>query len=588
MSRSIFWKITIPFALLVVIAMGILGSYLVIYVRNAQVDQLRSHMVKEARLVADDSLTGFSDSAKYGNLDAIAKQTGKDIDARITLIALDGTVFGDSDQDPSTLENHATRPEVVAALATGVGESTRYSATLRQNMMYIAVPVVINGRPVGVARVALPLTAVESSIRSAVTTIALVMTIAALLTIMGAALMARMITRPVRQVTRAAQSIASGQLDQQIAVRTNDELGRLGSAFNQMSASLKKMVTTINDDRGRLSAILSGISDGVVLTDTEGAVVLANLAVQRMFGFSEAQAIGKPLIEVVRDHEVEELLRECLAASCEQTAEMDTASGHFLRAIAVPLPGSEPAGAILLFQDLTEMRSLQTMRREFVGNISHDLRTPLAATKAMVETLQDGTLEDRAVTVDFLAKIDAEVEKMTQLVEELSELSRIETGRIRLDLQAVDLNHLVEAVVAHLTPLAAKQKVTVSIQLSLGLPPVPADRERSRQVLTNVLHNAIKFTPQGGKVTISTLRRGDSVAVEVSDTGIGISKEDLPRIFERFFKSDRARSTGGSGLGLAIAKHTVQIHGGEIWVKSEQGKGSTFGFSLPLKPLAKS
>ncbi|MDO8491377.1 MAG: ATP-binding protein [Dehalococcoidia bacterium] len=587
MSRSIFWKITIPSALLILLSMGALGSYVVTYVKNAQIDQLRSHMVKEARLVAEASRPAFFDPSKSDSLDVIAKTTGKLINAGVTLVTVDGKALGDSAQDPSTLDNQSAHPEVIEALASGVGASSRYSAAFGETTMYVAVPVIGNGRTLGVAVVAMPLTVEESSVRGAVTTIAVVTMLAALLTVLGAALIARMITRPVRQITRAAQRISSGQLDQQIGVQTDDEIGLLGRAFNEMSVSLKSTIATINDDRSRLAAILSGISDGMILSDLEGAVVMANPAAQNLFGFSEEKARGRPLIEVVRDHEIDEVLKKCLATSREQTAQLYTSTNRFIRAIAVPLSGSKPGGAILLLQDLTEMRSLQTMRREFVGNISHELRTPLATIKAMVETLQDGAIDDKPVARDFLAKIDAEVDRMTQVVEELSELSRIETGRVKLDLEPLDLNQLVEEARTHLAPLAERQKVTLTIEPSPDLPAVPADRQRLRQVITNIVHNAIKFTPAGGKVLVSTMRRGDTAVVLVSDTGIGISREDLPRIFERFFKADRSRSTGGSGLGLAIAKHTVQIHGGDIWVKSEEGKGSTFGFSLPLKPKGK-
>jgi len=226
------------------------------------------------------------------------------------------------------------------------------------------------------------------------------------------------------------------------------------------------------------------------------------------------------------------------------------------------------------------------MRREFVGNISHELRTPLAAIKAIVDTLRDGAISDREAAEDFLNRLDVEVDGMTQMVNELIELSRIETGKIRLKLEPANLNALVEEVMARLRPQADRQQLSLSAELSPGLAPVQADRERIRQVITNIIHNAIKFTPSGGRIVVSTKIDGQSAIAQVSDTGIGISKEDLPHIFERFFKADKSRATSGTGLGLAIAKHTIQIHGGKVWVQSEEGKGSIFGFSLPLTPGA--
>jgi len=240
-------------------------------------------------------------------------------------------------------------------------------------------------------------------------------------------------------------------------------------------------------------------------------------------------------------------------------------------------------GSLLLFQDLTELKSLQTMRRELVGNISHELRTPLAGIKAIVETLQDGAISDKKVAGDFLSSIDTEVDRMMQMVTELTELSRIESGRGDLKPEMVNLNLLAEDVIARFKPQAERKSVAMSADLSTDIPLVQADKDRIYQVITNLVHNAIKFTPQNGKVNISAELSENSVLMKVSDTGIGISAEDLPRIFERFYKADKARAGEGAGLGLAIAKHVIQAHGGNIWVESEEGKGSTFFFTLPLK-----
>ncbi len=582
-SRSIYWKITIPFILLVLAGMGILGFYMVDSTRNTQIHHLETQLTNEARLVAEISLPAFADSGKQSELDSIAKTTGKEIQARITLIAKDGTVLGDTEQDPLTMENHATRPEVVAALSSGVGQSTRYSATLHENMMYVALPVMNQGQVLGIARVALPLTTVENWINSAVMTIVSAIAIVAILVILAAALIARMITRPMRQITKAAEGIAAGKLDQQIPVRTNDEIGRLGHAFNEMSLSLKTTMATIVDERGKLATVLTSLTDGVVMTDSEGRISLVNPAAERLFNFKEAKVTGHPLIEAIHDYEIDDVVKKCLKTAREQTAQLDSVTGRFLRVIVVPITAGKSSSALILFQDLTELRSLQTMRRELVGNISHELRTPIAGIKAMVETLKDSAINDKEATMDFLARIDNEVDRLTQMVSELTELSRIETGRAELRMAATDLNLLIEEVVAQMNPLAEKQQVTISTDLDKDIPMVGADKERIRQTIINLVHNAVKFNHPGGRVAVSTRADGESVTVNVSDTGIGISKEDLPYVFERFYKADKARTKGGSGLGLAIAKHTIQAHGGNIWAQSEEGKGSTFSFSLPLK-----
>ncbi len=582
MFRSVQWRIAVPFILLIVISMGVLGIYLTSFARNSQLDNLRLHLEKEARITAEASLPAFL--GQGGDLDALAKKLGEEIDARVTIIALDGKVLGDSQEDPSTMENHATRPEVKDALASGLGESTRYSTTLGQQMMYVAVPVANQGKVFGVARVALPLVAVQNSINQVTLIISLAMVMTAVLAVVAAGFIAQATTRPIREITKASKRIASGELGQKIPVRTRDETGQLAQAFNEMSSDLNKLVGEISTERTKLQTVLANMADGVIMADAEGKVVLANQATEKLFNFLEKDVITKPLIEAVRDHEADEILKLCLRTSQTQTVQFESVvSKRFLRAIAIPIVEGNLTGALLLFQDLTELRSLQTMRRELVGNISHELRTPIAGIKAMVETLKDSAIDDKEAAMDFLARIDSEVDRLAQMVSELTELSRIETGKADLRMTPVDINVLIEEVVAQLSPLAERQQVTIAINLATDLPIVRVDKDRIRQTIINLVHNAIKFNHSGGRATVSSKPDRESVTVSVSDTGIGISKEDLPYVFERFYKADKARTKGGSGLGLAIAKHTIQAHDGNIWAQSEEGKGSTFSFSLPLE-----
>ena len=584
MFHNIQWRIAIPFVLLVLVSTGILGFYLVHLVSNTQVDNLRSQLENEAKIIAQVSIPLLTDSTKQNTLDELAKTLGKQINARVTIIAQDGVVLGDSESNPATMENHANRPEVIQALATGLGESTRYSATLKEQMLYVAVPIGNQGQASGVARVALPLTAVESSVNRLITTVALSMAITAGLAIIAALVIARIITQPIKQVTKAAQQVASGELGKRVFIQAKDESGKLANAFNEMSVNLKEMVTTISAEKSKLATILSSMVDGLIMTDAEGRIVLANGAAERLFSFDEAKVIGQYLIEVVRDHEIDEILKSCLNTRTERTNSLEFGiSKRFLRVVAVPLMAENITGAIIVFQDLSEMRSLQTMRQEFVANVSHELRTPLAGIKAIVETLRDGGINDKEAAKRFLARVDTEVDRMTQIVAELAELSRIESGRGELKSEEFNLNAVVQEVVSNFHPQSARQEVTLSTELFADLPLISADRDRIYQAITNLVHNAIKFTSTGGKITVSTKRLQDSVSLEVSDTGRGISAEDLPRIFERFYKADKARSGQGTGLGLAIAKHIVQAHGGKIWVESKEGKGSTFGFSLPLQ-----
>ena len=583
MFRSIQWRITIWFVLLVIVSMAALGVYLTNSARTSELNNLRSELENEAMITAEASLFSFGEQNEIGNLDVLAKKLGSQIGARVTIITRDGTVLGDSHEDPPTMENHATRPEVKDALTSGLGVSTRYSTTLGEKMMYVAVPIIDNDKVLGIARVALPLTQVQGSVNRVIISIVVAMAITAVLVILAAWLIARMTTRPIRELTRASQKIASGEFDHRISVGTKDESGQLAHAFNEMSANLKRSVETISEDRARLTSILDNMADGVILTDIEGNIILTNKAAQRLFRIRGENAKAKPLIEVVREHELNDILKSCLETGREQIAQFDSGtSNKFLRAIAILIDQERQGGALVLVQDLTELKGLQTMRRELVGNISHEFRTPLAGIKAMVETLQGGAIDDQTAASDFLSRIEAEVDRMAQLVAELTELSRIETGRVELELEPVNLNLLVEEVITQLKPQAKRQSLSLKNELAADLPIVQAHKERIRQVIVNLMHNAIKFNRPGGSVSAATKRFEDTVVIEISDTGIGIANDDLPRIFERFYKADRSRAGQGTGMGLAIAKHIVEAHGGEIRAQSEEGKGSTFSFSLPI------
>ena len=335
--------------------------------------------------------------------------------------------------------------------------------------------------------------------------------------------------------------------------------------------------------------IMSHMADGLVIADSEGLVRLLNPAAARLLRTTPARARGRSLVAVVRHHELAALVHTALAGTAPagpRLVELETGDGRrAVQAMASRLPEARGSGhqVLLILQDVTELRRTESVRRDFVANVSHELRTPVAVLKALVETLQDGALEDPIAARDFLERMQVEVDGLARLVEELLELSRIESGQLRLCPQPVDLAGVVAAAAERLRPHAERQGLGLVVQPAGRLPPVQADPERIHQVVINLLHNAIKFTPPGGRITVSVELRDGHLCVAVADTGIGIAPEELPRLFERFYKADRSRGSGGSGLGLAIAKHLVQAHGGRIWAESPgEGYGATFIFTLPL------
>jgi two-component system phosphate regulon sensor histidine kinase PhoR len=388
-----------------------------------------------------------------------------------------------------------------------------------------------------------------------------------------------------RELTAAMGKMASGQLGNRIPVREPDTPGKIAQAFNEMTVNLFLMVTRLSEDRSRLQTILNTINDGVIMTDHNGDVVMSNPAAERLFDFKRERSSLRPLIELVHEHEIDDLLKRCLKEEKQQSMQFESrASRQFFRIVANPLITGRLTGVLLLFQDLTEVRYLQSVRKEFIANISHELKTPLASIKAIVETLQDGAVDEKAVARDFLGKINGEVDALIQMVSELLELSRIEIGQAELKIEPVNLNAMVRDTINRLSPQAERGQITVTTEPAMGLAPVPADRQMIGEVLTNILDNAIKFTPPGGNVKIRTGIDANMAVVSVADTGIGIGTEDLPHIFERFYKADKSRNSGGTGLGLSIARHIIQAHGGRIWVESEAGTGATFTFALPFSP----
>jgi two-component system phosphate regulon sensor histidine kinase PhoR len=506
------------------------------------------------------------------------------LDARVTLIGIDGVVLGDSHADWTQMDNHLYRPEVQEALAEGQGSRIRYSNTIGYDMMYVAVPVMTEGQPVGIVRTSLSIESIQTNVtqlRRAILVASMVLTLLAGL--LAFFLVGRMV-RPIRQLQEVAERMAGGNLHARLFPTREDEVGQLTVSFNRMANNLQEQMTTLVRERSRLAAVLSHMADGVLITDGSGRVLQMNPGAERLMNISEQEAIGQSYARVVRHHRLIELWKRCQESGREQSEVVEiTREGLFLQAIVTPFQEVGGWGFLVILQDLTRIKRLESIRRDFISNISHELRTPLASLKALVDTLRDGALEDPPAAQRFLDRVEVEVDALTQMVQELLELSRVESGQVPLDRQEHHIEEVLSLSVERLRPQAQRAGLELVLDLSEERPQVLIDADRVRQVLTNLLHNAIKFTPPGGKVRVWTKQAGAEVVVAVSDTGVGIAPEDLARIFERFYKADQARSGGGTGLGLAIAKHIVQAHGGRIWAESVEGKGSAFYFSLPCR-----
>ena len=388
--------------------------------------------------------------------------------------------------------------------------------------------------------------------------------------------------RQVRRVTGVVNRLAHGDYTARADLLAGGELNELSRAINRLAERSERQTARRQRERARFDTVLQSMSDGVLMLDRRGTVALMNPAAERLLRAPAAGALQESFVQVVRDYRLADVWQTCAQRREEQAATIEVSPSFFLRITVTPFLRGASNGYLVLLQDLSHLYRLEAVRRDFVSNISHELRTPLASIKALVDTLRDGAISDPPAADHFLGRMEIEVDSMTQMVQELLELSRIESGQAPLRLFPCGLGVLIEPAVERLRPQAARAGVLLTVVLPDDLPQVMVDADRIRQVVINLVHNAIKFTPPGGYVTVTARAVHDGVVVSVADTGIGIPADDLPRIFERFYKADRARSGGGTGLGLAIAKHTVQAHNGRLWVESVESKGSTFSFTLPL------
>jgi two-component system phosphate regulon sensor histidine kinase PhoR len=579
MFHSIRWRIAILYVVLIMVTMLGLGIYLSNFIRQTYIDDLISKQATEARMVGEIIKPLLVDiDIKDNQLDLAAKKWAKILFARVTIISPDGVVLGESDEDRTQMANHSDRPEFIAALARGEGSSIRYSQTVKYDMLYTA----INQDAQVIVRVAVPLNQVQAKIARLQRILFTATAVGMVLAILLATWIASRTSRPVRELTEAVRHMTIGETSRPPEVKTVDEVGQLTLAFNQMSVRLHEQLQSLEAERAKLYAVLEKMTDGVVIVDQQGMVQLMNLTAEKMFDSHQDTSIGKPLVEVIRRHQFFELWQKCQISGVTEEATIDISKRIILHGIATPLGQTLPGSTLLLFQDMSRQHQIETLRRDFISNVSHELRTPLAALKALTETLQDGALEDPPAARRFLEQMETEVDSLSLMVTELLELSRIESGRVPLVLKAAHPIEIVRPACERLQLQAERAGLALKIECPDDLPPVLVDVSRVQQVVVNLLHNAIKFTSDGGWVIVGVIQQAKAIQFSVSDSGIGISSDDLPRIFERFYKADRSRASSGTGLGLAISRHLVEAHGGKIWAESESGKGSTFYFTIPL------
>jgi two-component system phosphate regulon sensor histidine kinase PhoR len=585
-------KLTLTLVAFVAISTLVAGLYLSRGLEHVAVESVEARLGTAVQVLHNEARAALGAGAQAGAAQAFAERVARPAAARVTLIAPDGRVVADSERTSegvASMENHAGRPEVRAALAGGLGRDVRRSTAIGAPLIYVAAPVTNAGRVVAVLRLAAPVEAATpayESLRAVMLTggaIALVVALGIGLFVAGR------VTRPVVEMQDVARQMSEGNFEVRASVRSPDEIGTLGRSLNVMAGRLREKVGDLEREQAKATAVLDAMVEGVIATDGHDHIILINERARALFGLGRARTDRLPLLEVIRNVDLHDVLGGSRLAAdgtvVTREVKLSEPSERVLQVHAVPLRFTgEARGVVMVLHDITELRRLEQVRTEFVANVSHELRTPLTAIHGYLETLLDGALEEPENARKFLGIVFRHTERLGRLTDDLTDLSNIELGRISLRLGSTAVAEVADSVLAIIAPRAGAGQVTVEARLPAGLPEVVADRDRLAQILINLVDNAVKYTPKGGRVWLEgRVREPGVVEVAVCDTGAGIPKADLPRLTERFYRVDKARSRelGGTGLGLAIVKHLVMAHGGELTIDSELWKGTTVRFTLP-------
>ncbi len=586
-ARKLLWRLYPTYLLTVIpalVAIALIASH---EIRVGFTDQITRGLEARARLMGDLVSTDLG-SCEQARIQPECRRMGQVTDTRYTVMLPDGRVVGDSEQAPSTMENHSTRPEMAAALAGSPGSATRHSATIGEDMLYVAVPVSQDGGLLGVVRASVPVTHLDEMIGRIHRQIALAGLVVALLAAVASLFVAHAVGRPLRQMVTGAARYADGDLGYRLEVPDIEEAALLAGSMNRMASQLDERIRTVTRQRNELEAVLSSMIEAVVVVDTEGRLIRTNRAARTLFVLYDIDDERLTIQETIRNADLNRFVERILSGEAPLEGEILLHRGQERHLLAhgtmLVDVDDKKLGALVVLNDVTRLKKLESVRRDFVANVSHELKTPITSIKGFVETLRDGAMGDRENADRFLGIIMKHADRLEAIIEDLLSLSRIEqeseSGQIRLERSHVC--GVVQSALAVTKPKADAR----NIRITAACPPdLESDMNAPlvEQAIVNLVDNAIKYSDEGSEVLVNASVQEEEMIIEVIDTGCGISREHLDRIFERFYRIDRARSRklGGTGLGLAIVKHIASAHGGLVTVLSQPDHGSTFTIRIP-------
>jgi two-component system phosphate regulon sensor histidine kinase PhoR len=594
MKRKIFYY----YIVLIVIAITITGFFVFELASSVYSDEVESRLTSTANLIqyeiTDEISKGntidYNQAAKkYStmlNLSFKSENNPKKAETRITFIDFNGKVLGESEADYKSMENHLSRKEVVQAKEGKVGKDIRRSITLNIDFLYIAVPIKSAN---AIIRVSTPLVQVKH-IKTVILYYTLIGILSGLvLTILLALKFSSNLAKPINELISASKIISSGDYSKRINIDSKNELNQLTTTFNQMAGKLEKNMSEMMDKNIKVDSIINSMTSGIVAVDNNYRIILINSIACELFNVENGPGlIGMNLLELIRNNQINSYLKETMEKNISMVNDIiiSAPENKVLRIYTNPIKskdfGSPNSGGIASNQDITAIKKLEQIRTDFVSNVTHELKTPLTSIRGFIETLRGGAINDPEVSDKFLEIIDIEAERLFVLINDILQLSEIENKQQDTNIKSYRLMPIVEETISILAGTAAKKEITLINEMDEGLK-IVANKDRIKQMLINLIDNGIKYSKNGGSVTVKGTREGQRVIISVKDTGIGISKSDIPRIFERFYRVDkgRSRSMGGTGLGLSIVKHIVNLYNGDIKVISEPGKGSEFIIKIP-------
>ncbi|EIM1745262.1 PAS domain-containing protein [Listeria monocytogenes] len=589
--KKLWLKIGLSFFILFFVVMVIVGVFSGELMKSTYLNMKESQLEDDAKILLQTTNIENLDLDKdAATIQKSLDPLGEDIDARITVIDSEGDVVADTKKDPEKLDNHMNRPEVTDILKKGesVGISIRESDSLGYSMLYVAVPVKHQGKTDGVLRISISLESVDAAVAKLWGNLALIFGIALVIIAAISVFIARKITRPVREIIEVSTDLANHKYDSRIHGKISGELQDLSISVNTLAESLETQMFEIKQNEQRLNAIVQNLVSGVMLINVDKQVIMTNRTMYQILG--ETEITGKPFYEVIKSFALSQLIEGTFETKTIQQKEIILYFPRemILDASVSPILGEngEITGIILLLHDITQIRHLENVRSEFVTNVSHELKTPVTALKGFAETLLDGAMYDEVLLKKFLTIIKEESDRLHRLIMDILALSRIEQNPVAENVELVDVDEVIEQSARTIFEMATEKNIRVTIpEKTSGSVMIETDRDKLQQIIINLLSNAINYTPVDGKVEVKLIEQEAEVIIEVTDNGIGIPAKDIDRVFERFYRVDKARSrhSGGTGLGLSIVKHLVENCGGRIEVESQEEVGSTFRVTLPKK-----